>query len=216
MQLAGIEFGGDWEILKNTFKPYASCLLTHPAIDAAQRLQGKIGDRKIERIVLSVNPTAIQIAGKSDPQSILEGKFSLAFCVALALSGIWPSQRAFTLARLADPSVRALTARVELVPEPNRPVSATRLDVILADGETIGQESERCFGESAGGNNWEDLELKFKDLMEPFGEDMQALFEILKTFDGATDLQPLRRAFAATGVARGRNGSGFFRGANAG
>src|SRR5690606_20169054 len=33
-----------WEILDNSFKPYAACHLTHPAIDAARRIREQRAD----------------------------------------------------------------------------------------------------------------------------------------------------------------------------
>ena len=37
-----LDFGEGWEITRNTIKPYAACLLTHPAIDAARELRAKL------------------------------------------------------------------------------------------------------------------------------------------------------------------------------
>ena len=34
--LASLDFSEGWEITRNTFKPYAACLLTHALIDAAR------------------------------------------------------------------------------------------------------------------------------------------------------------------------------------
>src|SRR6185369_8116024 len=48
-----------WQILHNTFKPYASCLLTHASIDCARKLAEAGNPGKIERVVAKVHPLAI-------------------------------------------------------------------------------------------------------------------------------------------------------------
>ena len=85
--IRSLDFDAGWEILANTFKPYASCLLTHPVIDAARRLAERVEARPVSRIEVRVNPACEQHAGKTAPSTPLEGKFSTAYCSALGLTG---------------------------------------------------------------------------------------------------------------------------------
>ena len=68
-KIAAIDFNGPLEITRNTLKPYASCLLTHPVIDAARSLSDAAQGRAIAGIEVEVNPACIQLAGKPDPQT---------------------------------------------------------------------------------------------------------------------------------------------------
>ena len=79
--------GDDYAIRGVVFKRHASCFETHPAIDAVLALkeeQGLTADQ-VESIQLDAYTVACDIAGIPAPQTGLQGKFSLAFCVALAL-----------------------------------------------------------------------------------------------------------------------------------
>ena len=109
-----VDFTAGEELLRNTFKPYASCLLTHPAIDAARQIAGEIKSGKVERLVLDIHPLANQVAGKPDPATGLEGKFSLAYCVALGLNGHRANAADFTPRRLAEADMRAMVGRLEV------------------------------------------------------------------------------------------------------
>jgi 2-methylcitrate dehydratase PrpD len=179
-----LDFAEGWEITRNTFKPYASCLLTHPVIDAARELYVRRGNREIRKVDIRVDPLCIQLAGISNPQTPYEGKFSVAFCAALGLEGIIPSQTEFTSKTLGDRAIRHLVDVVELVPTAKMEKTAATVDILLADGSR-----ESCHVPLARGNpgrpmSWADMERKFTSLVEPVipGKSQQ-LFECLKAFD---------------------------------
>jgi 2-methylcitrate dehydratase PrpD len=80
------DFGKVFTIGNVMFKRHASCFETHPAIDAALGLREQVRPEEIEEIVVNAVPVAVEIAGKPEPKTGLEGKFSLAYCTALALA----------------------------------------------------------------------------------------------------------------------------------
>jgi 2-methylcitrate dehydratase PrpD len=47
VRVSPLDFSDGWEITRNTFKPYASCLLTHPVIDATRELHELRQNREI-------------------------------------------------------------------------------------------------------------------------------------------------------------------------
>jgi 2-methylcitrate dehydratase PrpD len=80
-------FWKSWpQITRNTFKPYASYLLTHPIIDAARRLADAVKGREIAEINIDLHPMCVKLAGKPAPKTGLEGKFSVQYCAALGLN----------------------------------------------------------------------------------------------------------------------------------
>jgi len=191
--------GAEWELLRNTFKPYACCLLTHPTVDAARSLASRIAGRPVTRAYAHVNPMAIQLAGKTSARTPLEGKFSTAFVTALGLSGHAASQSDFVDARVADPAIQALADRVELVPSPELEKTAARVEVRLADGTVLEAVTPLAKGNPGNPMSGDDMRAKFMPLVEPvLGSRAAELFDVLSTFE-----QPGRlRAFASLVAAK--------------
>jgi 2-methylcitrate dehydratase PrpD len=184
--------GGDWEVLRNTFKPYASCLLTHPVIDAARKLHGKIGNRSIESIVVNVHPMAVQLAGKTDPRTPLEGKFSTAYCTALALSGYKLAATDFSADRLQDPRLRDLVGRVKLNIAHTLAKTSASVVATLQDGTRIEESTPLALGNPGNPMSWADMESKFMGLAEPaLPRTAKAVFTRLRRFSSERDIDSL-------------------------
>src|SRR5207302_902474 len=86
---AAIDLSG-WHILDNSFKPYAACHLTHPAVDAAHALAPGLAEiPTIKSVRADIGALANQITGGKSgmPATSLEAKFDLKYCVALGLHG---------------------------------------------------------------------------------------------------------------------------------
>lgn len=193
VSVSPLDFSEGWEITRNTLKPYASCLLTHPVIDAARELHQRRGSREIVQIDIHVEPMCIQLAGIPNPQTPFEGKFSVAFCSALALEGRIPSQTEFNAANLEHQAIRQLVDRVELIPEKQMAKTAATVEIALADGTR-----ETCHVPLARGNpgrpmSWDDMKDKFSSLVLPvFAEQQARIFETLRGFDSLPDLAAIK------------------------
>lgn len=198
--MSEVDFSDGWEILRNTFKPYASCLLTHPVIDAGRELAGSVPIEAIARVRIGVHPMAIQLAGKTAPRLPLEGKFSTAYCAALALSGHIAGPGDFSAERLADSRLQRIAGMVELVPEPNRAKTSAWLELITVAGEHRRAEVPLARGNPGRPMDWSDIEAKFLGLVAPvLGEDANALFAHARRFDRAGDLEEIDRLVARPG-----------------
>jgi len=172
------------ELLRNTFKPYAACLLTHPSIDAARSLAARIGTREVRRVRATVHPLAAQVAGKPAPRTPLEGKFSLAYCVAIGLLGHAAQAGDFSPERLNEPAVRALLERVQLEPSNRVAKTAAALDVDFADGTKLHADVPMALGNPEHPMSWTDMENKFMPLVEPvLGPQAGTLFSALRRFE---------------------------------
>jgi 2-methylcitrate dehydratase PrpD len=184
MQMPEADFAGQWEVMRNSFKPYACCLLAHASIDCARELFERVKGRPIAKIEARVNPLAVHLAGKPAPRTPLEGKFSTQFCIALGLSGFPASQIDFSDARLDDPSVRDLTAKVTLLSTPAFAETAAALRVTLADGTVHETEMPVSKGNPDNPMDWDDMFAKFMPLVEPaIGGEARALFDSLRNFE---------------------------------
>jgi 2-methylcitrate dehydratase PrpD len=187
------DFGSRWEITRNSFKPYAACQLTHASIDSALRLGETLRDAQVTRIRAYVNPLAIKLAGHTDAKTANEGKFSLAYTIALGLTGYRSTLEDFTSGRLADTRIRDLASRVETIATDEIDRTAARLEITLADGRTLTDETELAYGSFGNGMQWPELKAKFLSLAKPvLGARAIELFDVLHDFD-----QPgrLRQAF---------------------
>jgi 2-methylcitrate dehydratase PrpD len=140
------EFGKRWEIMRNSFKPYAACQLTHASIDCALKLGETLRGAEIARIRAYVNPLAIKMAGHTNASTPNEGKFSLAYTIALGLTGYRATLEDFTAGRLGDRRLQALAARVETIASEEVERTGARVEVTLADGRTLTEETQLAFG----------------------------------------------------------------------
>jgi 2-methylcitrate dehydratase PrpD len=178
------EFGTTWEITRNSFKPYAACQLTHASIDCALKLGESIGGAEVRRVRAYVNPLAIKMAGHTHAATSNEGKFSLAYTIALGLSGYRARLEDFMAGRLSDARLKALAARVETIPSEAIGRTAARVEVTLADGRTLAEQTQLAFGSVGHPMQWPDLEAKFLSLVEPvLGSRARALLDVLRDFD---------------------------------
>jgi 2-methylcitrate dehydratase PrpD len=177
-------FGETWEITRNSFKPYAACQLTHASIDCALKLGESIRGAEVRRVRAYVNPLAIKMAGHTNASTSNEGKFSLAYTIALGLSGYRATLEDFMAGRLRDGRLQALAARVETIPSDAVERTGARVEVTLADGRTLWEETQLAFGSVGHPMRWPDLEAKFLSLADPvLGSRARALLDVLRDFD---------------------------------
>ena len=132
--------GDDYELLNNTFKPYASCLLTHPSIDAALDLRSahNISADEIQKIEVTVAPLVRQIAGKQRPRTALEGKFSIYYCTAVALLEGGVGEDKFTDEKMIDKRLSDLQEliSVNVNPEFNNTTAELSIKTLKGDRYT--------------------------------------------------------------------------------
>lgn len=184
VRIGPLEFSEGQELSRNAFKPYACCMLTHSAVDAGRSLLGELNDAKVERVQLTVDPLAVKRAGKTDPQTPLEGKFSLAYCVALALNGHLAVSTDFSAERLNDPEVRAILERVEVKTADWDNNLKAVMDIDLSDGRQLHAEVPYPLGNPENPMSWVDMEVKFMALVEPeLGDRAGTLLQALRKFE---------------------------------
>ena len=175
--------GESWEIERNAIKPYACCGLTHATIDCGRQLAPALAGREIERAVLEVNPLTLKVADQRSAVTPLQGKFSLTYCAALALSGYHATETDFAQSRIDDERLKAIAARAEPVARDDLAPSAARMHV-MCEGEALTAETAVSLGNPENPMTWEDMRSKFGPLVEPaLGEGADALFKGLRDFD---------------------------------
>jgi 2-methylcitrate dehydratase PrpD len=156
-----------------TFKAYPTCTRSHPGITAMLRMrqQHNIAPEAVDRIVCSVTPAVADYLKFGVATTKLEGKYSLPFCVALALL-----QNEVTLANVtdetvADPRIVELMKKVTMVisPEfakdgyiPDYAPHGCIIEVWMKSGEYYRDQQNRGPWEPTTPPNWDDLMVKFR------------------------------------------------------
>ena len=188
-----LDFDSRWELLRNEFKPFASCMATHASIQAARMLATRIAGKKISKVHAKVGTNAIVTAGKLNPHTPLEGKFSLPFCIALGLRGhpVVPSD--FKDETMRDPSVMEGVRVVQLEGVKGLAPHSAHLDVVLDGGERLHADTEVVFGHPDNPMSWEDLHTKFNGLVEPMLglKKTAVLYELAREFEQPGSLQKI-------------------------
>lgn len=114
------DLGTNWEIEKNTFKPYACGIVSHPVIDAAIALRDRVDQgERIAEVEVRVNPVVLDVMGVEDPQEGLQSKFSVYHCFAVGFLDGAAGPAQFSDSRARDPEVVALRGRVNASPDPS-------------------------------------------------------------------------------------------------
>jgi len=181
-------------LMRNAYKPYACCKATHACIDAARELSKEIDAAAIERVVLGASPMTARVAARPDPRTPLEGKFSVAYCTALGLSGYPAVEGDFSAERLRDPALRALIGKSELVVQPNTELTQGFVEVQLADGRRLRADVPLARGNPGNPIGWDGMAAKFVGLVEPvLGRDARPLFEALRQFEAPGTLARVMR-----------------------
>jgi 2-methylcitrate dehydratase PrpD len=161
--------GESWELLSNTYKPFACGIVIHPTIDGCVQLRNvhgvKAGD--IAAIELKVHPLVLELTGKTAPQAGLEGKFSVYHCAAAAIIDGEGGEAVFSDARVADPAIIALRNKVKATVQAGIHEDQADITIRLNDGRVLHHFVEHAIGSLARPMSDSDLEAKFHGLCDP-------------------------------------------------
>ncbi|MCZ4590456.1 MmgE/PrpD family protein [Rhodococcus opacus] len=137
--------GEDWETISPfglALKPYPSCGATHPAIESALRIFRRNTGRDvktIDQIRVDTPAYSREILVYDRPQSGLEGKFSMEYCVASALTRGAITLDSFTDTAVQDPSIQSVLPSItvsESAEVAGDSEFATRVSVSWSDGHS--------------------------------------------------------------------------------
>jgi len=170
--------------------------LTHPAVDAGRQI-GRSGfdPTGVRAVRAHVGELAKQITGGKSgaPESALEGKFDLKFCVALALHGHNLSAADFREPLRHDAGVFETARKVTVEAKPDLTFTSARLEVELDNGRIVTADIPVAKGHPGNPMTWNDMRDKFKGLVESrLGKRSNSLFEQLREFGNGKALAAIR------------------------
>ncbi len=164
--------GTPWQLHRTSTKPWPSCRHTHPAIDCALELHGKLNGAKIEKVDIETYQAALDVCDRPNPENEYQAKFSLYHCVAIALRDGVVKLDSFTeQARERTCELRAATTVQVLDPFASRyPVSwGSGVSVTTRGGATLTAGRVDCKGDPELALSDPEMRLKAGDLMRHGG-----------------------------------------------
>lgn len=192
--------GREWLMPQGYFKLHPAGRYSHAAIDAlrdalAKAPQERVDPGSVERIEVKAFQMAALLSGKNITTSF-GSKFSIPFALATILVHGRSGVDCFDERAVANPSVQALTAKVDVTEEPayTRAYPERQLcDVIirLKGGETLTGRCEVMKGEPANPHQPEEVEQKYFDLTTPVWGAQRArwLYDALMALEEIPDLR---------------------------
>jgi 2-methylcitrate dehydratase PrpD len=195
------DWGQPWDIVKPgvAIKQYPCCGSTHPAVDAMLSLMREHGltPAMIERVDSWTHPRRLAHTNRPDPQSGLDAKFSVQYCLARALLDRRVSLEHFEGDSYRDPAIRVLLPLIHAAPHPEMPIETTEhfgaeVRVTLTDGRVLTGKVARPLGRGPADPLPEELlEAKFLNCAtRVLPLDMaEKLLAMLRALDGVGDMR---------------------------
>lgn len=186
------DLGTRWEAGLNSYKPFACGIVIHPTIDGCQQLKAELGVdvEKVEKVELIAHPLVLELTGKREPKTGLEGKFSVFHAAAAALLRGDGSPSAFTDEAVNDPALVALRRKVEVRIDPACHEASVRIAVTLADGLRVEKFVGRTIGSIERPLTDQELETKFlgQASLVIGKEQSRSLMEVARTLPDLEDV----------------------------
>lgn len=193
------EWVTDWAI-----KRYPSCYGTHRAIDAAIDLRPLLRGAEISTVRVLVHPTGLRPLIDKLPTTGLEGKFSLEYTVARALTHGQVRLTHFTDEQVADPALRSLVERIQVAEgsDPDRAGSDAPFAVVTVqatDGVILTHRVDVSRGDARNPLSAQDVTDKAAEACAEVGWTRDQTAELVRRLGQLLrngDLTPLQDALA--------------------
>jgi len=170
--------GQPWHILKNrlSIKKYPACYAVHRAVDGVLDLlkERPVKPEDVAQITAEISDTRAMILRNHQPQTGLEGKFSMEFAMAASIIAGRASLVEFTDGFVRRPDVQALMQKVAVAtnqnydPEISGAAVYDQVRIELNSGETLESAQVRRARGAA------ELPLSNDELFEKFGTCLEA------------------------------------------
>jgi 2-methylcitrate dehydratase PrpD len=133
----------EWETLRICLKAYPCHVTAHTPVQGLRALmtEHRFGGDDIRTLQVMGAPKLLSHHNGRDPADVMQGQYSVPFCIALAAYRDPADPKAWDDTAVADERIRALCRRIELTPfaDGTQPDTAwhTRLRVTLGEGRVF-------------------------------------------------------------------------------
>lgn len=161
--------GEQFEILRNTYKPYPCGIVIHPIIDACLQLRREhaIDVATVNSVSIKASPGAMALCDRRNPQNELQAHVSLYHWTAATLIRGTARIEELQDPTVQDPAVIAFQDRIEVVGDSAIAADAAEVTISLQDGRVHTCRIDHCTGSATNPMTDEQLTRKFAELAEP-------------------------------------------------
>lgn len=191
------DLGERWMITEAgvNVKKYPCCYGTHTAITAAAYLADEhgISPESVASVHVTATPGTKKILHYDDPDTGLEGKFSMPYTVASAIARDRVGLAAFDDENVDDPAVQSVREKIEWDIDPDLPNGSALVRIESTSGETFEHLQEAAPGTHDNPLSNAEMQEKFMMCAErAIGtDDAQAAHEILDSLRTQADVAGL-------------------------
>jgi len=190
--------GSTWEILANTYKPFACGIVIHPTIDGCIQLRNEAGLRpgQITSVELEVHPLVLELTAKKAPRTGLEGKFSVYHSAAVAIIDGAAGESQYSDERVRDAVVIRLRDSVSARVGAALHEDQARITIGLDGGRVLEKFVEHAIGSKARPMSDAALEAKFRGLTDGIlaSAETDRLMQLCWNIETVADVADLARA----------------------
>ncbi len=193
------------------YKPWPSCGLSHGYIHSTMTLmkEHKLTPADIKQVRVIAGDFGMElctpIETRRAPQTSADAKFSIPFCVAVAVTHGWPKVEHFFGNGLHDPAVLATAQKVVAVADTafdwNGTIPKGRLEIDTQDGRTFSMIGEDVPGDAEFPMSWDYLYDKFRDTAKlaavpPSMDKIRKVQEMVRHLEALDDATEVLRVLA--------------------
>lgn len=181
-----------------SLKPYPSGSLAHPAMAELARLiqTNNIQASQVEKVDIGANHAMTTTLLHHDPQTGLEAKFSMEFCLAILLLERKAGLGQFTDAVVQRPDVQAMIKKVNFYVDPEAESAGfdkmtSLLKIHLKDGRVITGRAAFAKGSPADPMSYDETAAKFRGCAEYAswpGDKTEKIISLVKTLESVQDV----------------------------
>lgn len=183
-----------WEVEKNSYKPFASGIVTHPAIDAIISLQSRFQFKHDQVVSIHIigHPLVKELTGKQVLNTGLEGKFSVFHCVAAAFIYGKAGVDQFTDECVNNETIKNLREKITLEVDEKKKEDQVELIIKLADGREFTEFVEHAIGSADKPMTNDQLIDKFLDVTGDIisSDAKRELVDLIYKIEELEDLTP--------------------------
>jgi 2-methylcitrate dehydratase PrpD len=157
--------GTDFNLRRNTYKPFPCGIVNHPTIEACITIHHEHGvdPQSIRAVRLRVAPLVLDLCNQQNITRGLQGKFSVYHGAAVGLVRGKAGLQEYTDAAVNDPDVKRVRESATAVGDPELTEDQARVEVELADGRVLRGSVEQSLGNVHRPLSDEQLNDKFRD-----------------------------------------------------